>query len=650
MTWIGSILALLVVALAILIAIWDWNWFRGPVARFASARIHREVTITGDLEVHPFSWQPSATVDGVQVANPAWAGQGKMADIGRIGVQIRLIPLLSGHLDLSLLRFDKPRVALVRDAKGRANWDVSDGEAATQPMKLPPIRDFIIDDGHLSYRDAQKHLDFTGVLNASEALGGRNHGFEIRGNGRMNAEPFRLEVTGGPLLNIDRARPYRFNAEVRAGQTYVAAKGAVPKPFDLGQVYMDTTARGPDLADLYAITGVALPNTPPYNLRGRISRDEQIWRIDGLGGRVGSSDLAGRLSIQTGLVRPLLKADLHTNSLDFADLGALFGGAAKTGKVASPAQMATAQALQSRERLLPDATLKVDRIRSIDADVAYQAASIHNAPVNLRAGSAQVKLVAGLLTADPVVFDLPQGRIGGRVQLDARQAAPVTDLDLRLTNGRLEQLLPVRFRGGTPFSGGFVGRAKLRGSGDSVHKAFANANGEVMLAVPSGEIRKAFAELLGVNVTKGLGLLLSKNEQSTPIRCGVAHFQAVDGVFNADRIVFDTGPVLVTGSGSINMNTERLDLKAQGHSKKFRLVRAVLPITAKGSLLRPQLGVQPGAAIAQGGAAAALASFLTPLAAVLPFVDPGLAKDANCVGLIAQAGQQGAPVRTAAAR
>jgi hypothetical protein len=76
----------------------------------------------------------------------------------------------------------------------------------------------------------------------------------------------------------------------------------------------------------------------------------------------------------------------------------------------------------------------------------------------------------------------------------------------------------------------------------------------------------------------------------------------------------------------------------------------VLPITAKGSLLRPQLGVQPGAAIAQGGAAAALASFLTPLAAVLPFVDPGLAKDANCVGLIAQAGQQGAPVRTAAAR
>ena len=35
-------------------------------------------------------------------------------------------------------------------------------------------------------------------------------------------------------------------------------------------------------------------------------------------------------------------------------------------------------------------------------------------------------------------------------------------------------------------------------------------------------------------------------------------------------------------------------------------------------------------------------------AAILPFIDPGLAKDANCAGLIAEAGRQGAPVKTAA--
>jgi uncharacterized protein involved in outer membrane biogenesis len=647
LTWTGGILGLLVIAVAILIAVWDWNWFRGPLARVASARMHREVTIDGDLRVHLFSWQPSATVEGVHVANPAWAGKDRMADIGRIGVKIRLLPLLTGRVDLRRLAFDQPRVTLLRDARGRANWDFSDGRKPAQPMRLPPIRNFIIRDGRLDYADVERKLRFTGVLNASERLGAENHGFNLRGQGSLNAQPFTLAVTGGPLLNIDKARPYPFNADIRAGQTVVTAQGAVPKPFDFARFYMNTTARGPDLADLYGLTGIALPNTPPYRLHGRISRDELTWRIDDLGGLVGSSDLAGRIAVRLGGARPKLTADLRTRSLDFADLGALFGGAPNPGKVASPQQIAAARTLQAQQRLLPDATLNVTRIRAMDADVSYRAASIRNAPVNLRSGSAKVTLNDGLLRADPLVFELPQGRINGEVQLNARRATPVTDLDLRLSNARLESLMPVRAGGGVPVSGSFVGRARLRGEGDSVHKAFANADGEVMLAVPGGEIRQAFAELMGVNVTKGLGLLLSKNQQTTPIRCGVAHFQAVDGLFSADHFVFDTGPVLVTGSGTVNMDTERLDIEAQGHPKKFRLVRAILPVTARGSLLHPQLGVKPGAAIAQGGAAVALASFLGPLAAVLPFIDPGLAKDANCTALISEAAQQGAPVKTA---
>lgn len=645
LSWTGGVLAVLAIAIAILIAIWDWNWFRGPVARIASARMHREVTISGDLKVHPFSWQPSATVSGVRIANPAWAGRQNMAEIGAIAVQIRLLPLLIGQVDMRLLRFDQARVALLRDANGRANWDFSDGRKP-QPMRLPPIRDFVINDGRLTYRDVQRKLNFDGTLNAAEKLGGANRGFELRGQGALNREPFTLLVTGGPLLNIERDKPYPFDAEIRAGQTFVTAKGAVPRPFDLAKFHMVTTARGPDAADLYGVTGVALPNTPPYNLRGRLSRDGETWRIDGLSGRVGTSDLAGKLAVKTGGERPLLTAQLHTKSLDFKDLGPLFGGGA--GKVASPEQAAISRQLRAEQRLLPDAPLRVERIRAIDADVTYKADDIRNAPVNLRSGSAHVKLDAGVLKADPIDFALPQGRIAGTIELDARKATPVTDLDLRLSNARLEQLLPIKLGGGAPFTGAFVGRAKLRGEGDSVRKAFANADGQLMLVVPGGEIRKAFAELMGVNVVKGLGLLLSKNQESTPIRCAVANFQAQDGVFRAERIVVDTGPVLVTGSGAVDMNSERLDLKAQGQPKKFQLVRLMAPVTAEGPVMRPKLGVEAGGAIAQGGAAAALGALLTPLAAILPFIDVGLAKDANCAGLLGAAANQGAPVRTAA--
>jgi uncharacterized protein involved in outer membrane biogenesis len=284
------VLAVLVLAVGILIAIWDWNWFRGPLARIASARMHREVTITGDLDVHPWSWQPMATVDGVHIANPTWASKENLADIDRIVVRIRLRPLLTGNVDLRLLRFDRPNARLFRDAQGRMTWDFSDGRNKDAPLRLPPIRNFVINDGNLVFNDVKRNLRFTGTINAREKLGAENRGFAMVGTGSLNRQPFHLQVTGGPLLNIDRNKPYPFDADLRAGETYVTARGAVPKPFDLARFHMNVTARGPDLEELYDLTGVALPNTPPYSLHGRMSRDMHVWRVAGLGGRVGDSD------------------------------------------------------------------------------------------------------------------------------------------------------------------------------------------------------------------------------------------------------------------------------------------------------------------------------------------------------------------------
>ena len=88
-------------------------------------------------------------------------------------MQIRLIPLLSGHVDLRLLRFDRPHVRLFRDAQGRATWDFSDGTKKDEPLRLPPIRNFVINDGKLDYRDVKRKLRFSGTINASRAAGRR---------------------------------------------------------------------------------------------------------------------------------------------------------------------------------------------------------------------------------------------------------------------------------------------------------------------------------------------------------------------------------------------------------------------------------------------------------------------------------------------
>ena len=220
----------------------------------------------------------------------------------------------------------------------------------------------------------------------------------------------------------------------------------------------------------------------------------------------------------------------------------------------------------------------------------------------------------------------------GSVKIDASKDTAVTDLDVRFSKLKLEQF--VSGLGNPPaLEGEVLARAKLRGVGNSVHKAASSADGSVAIVVPQGRIRQSFAELMGINIARAL---LLNNQAQTDMRCAVAEFSAKDGILNLNQFVFDTEVVQVSGEGSINMKTETMNLRLTGHPKEFRLVRVRGPITISGPISRPVVGLDAGNAIAQGGVAAGLAALLSPFAALLPFVDPGLAEDANCAALLSQ--------------
>jgi hypothetical protein len=68
------------------------------------------------------------------------------------------------------------------------------------------------------------------------------------------------------------------------------------------------------------------------------------------------------------------------------------------------------------------------------------------------------------------------------------------------------------------------------------------------------------------------------------------------------------------------------------------------PIIVTGSLMHPKVGVQASKALGQGGLAVAIGALINPIASLLATIDPGLAKNANCGAVMAQAKQKGAPV------
>ena len=99
----------------------------------------------------------------------------------------------------------------------------------------------------------------------------------------------------------------------------------IQHPFDLAAITSKFHLTGKDLADAYYLTGLALPNTPPYDITGTAIRDKLKFKIDDLRGRLGGSDIGGKVTIDTGRERPKLTADLTSKLLNLADLAAPLG-------------------------------------------------------------------------------------------------------------------------------------------------------------------------------------------------------------------------------------------------------------------------------------------------------------------------------------
>jgi uncharacterized protein involved in outer membrane biogenesis len=149
-------------------------------------------------------------------------------------------------------------------------------------------------------------------------------------------------------------------------------------------------------------------------------------------------------------------------------------------------------------------------------------------------------------------------------------------------------------------------------------------------------------EFTGINAARGLGLLLTGSKKQDGIRCGIAVFKVDHGKAKAEPLVFDTDTVDVTGSGGFDFNSEDVDMRLRGQSKKFDPIHLRAPITVKGTLGKPSIGLDPKTLAAQGGAAAALGVIATPVAAIAAFIDPGFGKNQDCAALLSSPAEKSA--------
>ena len=649
----------LVLILFIVIALFDWNSLRPFVEREITATTGRPAHIDGDLKVHVWSWNPTAQVNGIRLENPSWADRKLMFAAKRLTISVSLAHLLRGQIVMPQIDVLDPEINLERDAKGRASWALGTKEGKPSkdktPAKIPTIQRLVIENGKLHVVDQIRKLTFSGSLVAAEQAGKQDESaFKVHCTGTLNDKPFALEANGGPLLNLEPHKPYSFDTHLTASDIDLHTHVNVPKPFDLRTLDLKFEVSGNDLADVFYLTGLALPNTPKYRLAATVHLSGTKFDIADLKGTLGTSDLSGSGEVQIADKRPKLTAQLTSQNLNIVDLAPTLGQnapkasslaasptAGKPAKAKKPAAVPPPpgdadQSPLNEGHLLPDADLQVDRVRGMDADVTYTAAAVTAPKVPMKLVHFHLLLDAGLLTIDPLSFVLDQGKFSGKVRIDARQAVPDTAIDMHIEDVNLSQFKSASMKQ-APLDGTLAGRFEFHGAGASLHKFAASSNGAVSVVIPHGQITQAFAELTGINVLSGLGLLLAKDEKQAEIRCGIVDFRDQNGRLNTTTVYVDTTTVLITGRGNIDLNTEDLDLALQGDPKKFRFGRLRTPIDLHGTLLHPAVGVKAGKLAEQGAVAAALGVLLTPVASALAFIDPGLAKDKDCSSVFAQA-------------
>jgi AsmA family protein len=617
--WSSTALGAIVLGAVITLYFLDWNQMRGPLGRYLSHRTGREVRIDGNLRVDLFTLQPSVDASGIFLGNPGWVGASQAARIDRLRVDFRLLPLFLGNLVLVSVQIVRPNVLVVRDRGGRTNWD-----SANPGPAMPPIRRFLLEDGHLRIDDAVRQLHFIGTISSQETSTPGRAAFNLTGQGNLNQSKFTANITGGPLLNVDASTPYNFTADVRAGTTHVTVKGAITQPFHLDRYAATMNISGPTLSDLYFLSGLVLPNTPAYHLTMVMVRDGPSYRLNDIDAIVGSTDLHGDLSIDMSGNIPALAGKVASRVLVLQDLGPLVGGGAS-----EPA---------NTNYLLPQTLLHTERLTRTNAEVDYTAAKVRSQDIPLTTLDTHISVEDGVLKLKPLAFGFTRGKLAGSIRIDARRPVPISTVDAQISGVHAENFIK---RGDKPIYGVLEARAVLTGIGKSVHDAASNATGIVTAVVPSGGMRRSLAEWSGVDVLTALSLNLAGDNSNTNLRCAVASFGAKDGVLTTQQFVIDTDPVRVDGTGTINLRDETLDMQLQGKPKHLQLMRLRAPITVKGTLAHPVLGIGAGQALTQGGIAAAL-GLVNPLAAILAFVDPGLAKDANCGSLVADAKAKGA--------
>lgn len=647
----------LIVALVLLVLLFDWNWFRHPLERYISNKTQRTFTIS-DLDVH-LGWKlvPTIRMKDLYFSNADWSKNSEpmaKADMVEFSISLRDLP---EKILIPRVALTKPDLLFEKLPDDRRNWVLLEPSKTDEPSKLR-ISTLSVDQGRLRYIDHGQPFDIdvlastfdpahqAKVKDADAAPVNNRYSTQYKFSGKYHGAIYSGTALTGEVLSFQESEvPFPIKGDLVAGTTRVSIEGTIADAANISGIDTRLRIQGKTLANLYPFLLLPLPATPPYRLSGHLILKGKKYTMDDIAGKIGESDITGRAAYVNREPRPLLTADLHSKLLDLADLGPLVGvqtqetGGKPKATQAQTRDEASASAAEKAvdpNHILPAGSFDGSRLQKIDAQVNLEATRL-KVPVALPFESlrASLDLKDSVLKLQPLEFGFAGGIINSQIKLDARQPVIDTDATVNLRRIQVAKLVPDKET--IAKGAGTLGATlQLKGRGNSIADAAAKSNGRISAAVANGRVSNLLDAASGLNGGKVLALLAG-GDRTIEVNCGGLAFDVKDGIGTSSLFVVDTEQTQILGDGGFNLATEQFDFKISPKPKRAGILSLRTPVRVYGSFKNPDFSLEKGPLVARAGGALALAA-IAPLAALIPLLETGPGEDTNCARVAGEVG------------
>ncbi|MFQ5995765.1 MAG: AsmA family protein [Acidiferrobacterales bacterium] len=406
------------------------------------------------------------------------------------------------------------------------------------------------------------------------------HGGEMRiaADAVYREVPINLVLSGESLSRLmEDRKSWPLTLSARTGKTSLVLKGDVTWPIDTENFTLALALKGESVDQLDPLLKTRLPPYGPYVLSGQLERKSKAFSLSDLDAQIGLSHLKGKLAWSTAGPRPEITAEFEFDPLHLER--AIEGLTRKYG---------SADEKIERDLVLPEFSIPVDTLRSIDLDFDLRATEVLGAQTDLGDVKFKLFLKNGRLAISPFEARLSGGEISTDLQLDASKETPTAAFLLQIKHldyGTLlkelgvERVLEAR-------SADFD--IRLVGEGATLHSLLGSANGRIVFV--SGPADFAGADPLRLASLTGMIMTASTSSQdNTQLNCMVWPFEITGGVARSELILIDMPRYTIGGSGTIDLATDKLKMVFRPRPKSPRLMSLAIPVEVKGSMMKPEV-------------------------------------------------------------